>query len=130
MLAKRFSSFNFSYNKGKLQSIDIGNHSKGFDGPGGLRISYDANGLMKTIAGELNSQQKKVTFNLNLNWTKDLKSAQIAALPPAGAKKMGGDEQETLMLVGVAGNVMDLQRAGWNIMAPKVSPNTSSKITR
>ena len=121
------TSFDFTYNKGKLQSIDISNHSKGFDGPGGLRISYDANGLMKTIVGELNSQQKKIAFDLNLNWTKDLKSSQIAALPPAGAKKMGGDEQETLMLVGVAGNVMDLQRAGWNIMAPKVSTNAPSK---
>ena len=122
------TSFDFHYNnKSKLQSIDIANHSKGFDGPGGLRVSYDANGLMKTIAGELNSQQKKVTFDMNLNWTKDLKSSQIAALPPAGAKKMGGDEQETLMLVGVAGNVMDLQRAGWNIMAPKVSANSPSK---
>ena len=40
---------------------------------------------------------------------------------------MGGDEQQTLMLVGVAGNVMDLQRAGWNIMAPKVSANAPSK---
>ncbi len=121
------TSFDFHYNKGKLQSIDIANHSKGFDGPGGLRISYDANGLMKTVAGELNSQQKKITFDMNLNWTKDVKSSQIAALPPAGAKKMGGDEQETLMLVGVAGNVMDLQRAGWNIMAPKVSANAPSK---
>lgn len=121
------TSFDFHYNKGKLQSIDIANHSKGFDGPGGLRISYDANGLMKTVAGELNSQQKKVTFDLNLNWTKDIKSSQIAALPPAGAKKMGGDEQETLMLVGIAGNVMDLQRAGWNIMAPKVSANAPTR---
>lgn len=121
------TSFDFSYNKGKLQSIDIGNHSKGFGGPGGLRVSYDANGLMKTIAGELNSQQKKIAFDLNLNWTKDLKSSQIVALPPAGAKKMGGDEQETLMLVGLAGNMMDLQRAGWNIMAPKISANAPSK---
>ena len=121
------TSFDFTYNKGKLQNIAISNHSKGFDGPGSLRISYDANGLMKTVAGELNSQQKKIAFDLNLNWAKDLKSSQIAALPPAGAKKMGGDEQETLMLVGVAGNVMDLQRAGWNIMAPKVSTNAPSK---
>ncbi len=102
-------------------------YSKGFDGPGGLRISYDANGLMKTVAGELNSQQRKIAFDLSLNWMKDLKSSQVAALPPAGAKKMGGDEQETLMLVGVAGNVMDLQRAGWNIMAPKVSTSARGK---
>lgn len=121
------TSFDFRYSKGKLQSIDISNHSKGFDGPGGIRISYDANGMMKTVAGELNSQQRKIVFDLNLNWTKDLKSSQIASLPPAGAKKMGGDEQETLMLVGVAGNVMDLQRAGWNIMAPKISTNAPSK---
>ncbi len=121
------TGFDFHYKKGKLQSIDISNHSKGFDGPGGLRIAYDANGLMNAIAGELNSQQKKISFDLSLNWMKDLKSSQIAALPPAGAKKMGGDEQETLMLVGVAGNVMDLQRAGWNIMAPKVSPSAPGK---
>lgn len=121
------TSFDFTYSKGKLQSIDIANHSKGFDGPGGVRITYDANGLMKTIAGELNSQQRKIVFDLSLSWTKDLKSSQIAALPPAGAKKMGGDEQETMMLVGVAGNVMDLQRAGWNIMAPKITTNAPSK---
>ncbi len=121
------TGFDFHYSKGKLQSIDISNHSKGFDGPGGLRISYDANGLMKTVAGELNSQQRKIAFDLSLNWMKDLKSSQVAALPPAGAKKMGGDEQETLMLVGVAGNVMDLQRAGWNIMAPKVSTSARGK---
>lgn len=121
------TGFDFHYSKGKLQSIDISNHSKGFDGPGGLRISYDANGLMKTVAGEINSQQRKIAFDLSLNWMKDLKSSQVAALPPAGAKKMGGDEQETLMLVGVAGNVMDLQRAGWNIMAPKVSTSARGK---
>ena len=118
--------FDFTYANGKLQTINISNHSKGFEGPGGLRISYDANGLMKTVAGELNSQAKKIAFDLNLSWSKDLKSAQIAALPPAGAKKMGGDEQQTLMLVGVAGNVMDLQRAGWNIMAPKVATNATT----
>jgi hypothetical protein len=123
------TSFNFTYVQGKLQTIDIANHSKGFDGPGGLRISYDANGLMKTIAGELNSQQKKIAFDMNLNWTKDLKSSQIAAMPPmtTGIKKMGGDELETYMLVGLAGNAMDLQRAGWNIMAPKVSSNAPTR---
>ncbi len=119
--------FDFTYADGKLQNLAISNYSKGFEGPGGLRISYDTNGLMKTIAGELNSQQKKIAFNLSLNWTKDLKSSQVAALPPAGAKKMGGDEQQTLMLVGVAGNVMDLQRAGWNIMAPKVAASAPSR---
>ncbi len=114
--------FDFSYAGGKLSSVAISNHSKGFEGPGGLRIAYDTNGLMKAVSGELNSQQKKVAFNLNLNWSKDLKSSQIASVPPVttGIKKMGGDELETYMLVGIAGNVMDLQRAGWNIMAPKV----------
>ncbi len=117
--------FDFAYANNKLQSIAISNHSKGFDGPGSLRISYDGNGLMKSIAGELNSQQKKIAFDLNLNWTKDLKSSQIVAFPPAGARKMGGDELQTLMLVGVAGNFMDLQRAGWNLMAPKVATATA-----
>lgn len=106
----------FSYGAGgRLLSVNVNNSSKGFEGPGWLRLGYGGDGLMSNIAGELASQDKRVTFAMDLVWSKTRTAADIAAIPPAGATKRGREEMETQLMVGLAGKIFDLQRAGLNL---------------
>ncbi|WP_306590818.1 hypothetical protein [Geothrix sp. 21YS21S-4] len=112
----------FSYNAaGKLQSVNIGNSSRGFEGPGWLRLGYGGDGLMSNVAGELSSQSKRVSFAMDLAWSKTRTAADITAVPPAGATKRGREEMETQLLVGLAGRIFDLQRAGLNLRSVAIS---------
>jgi hypothetical protein len=114
--------FDFSYDgKKRLQSVSIANQSRGFEGPGFVRLGYNGDGQISAFAGELNRKDGKIAWDLSLAWAKDKKSGTIASVPPVGATKMGGDEMETALLVGLAGQMMDLQRNGWNIMAAKLA---------
>jgi hypothetical protein len=112
----------FNYNaSGKLYQVVITNSSKGFEGPGSLRLTYAPNGLITNAVGEIVSQQKKIAFDVAMNWTKDKKSGSIASVPPPNAKRMGREELEGTILVATAGNIMELQRQGLNFMAPKLA---------
>ncbi len=112
----------FSYGAGgKLQSINVANSSRGFEGPGWLRIGYGGDGLMSNVAGELASQDKKVSFAMDLAWSRTRTAADIAAIPPAGATKRGREEMETQLIVGLAGKIFDLQRAGLNLRSVAIS---------
>ena len=99
----------------KLQSITIANSSRGFDGPGWVRVGYGAEGLMSSFAGELQSGGKKIGFDLAMSWSKDLQPTSIVTVPPVGAIKKGREELETGLLVKLAGQIMDLQHAGLNL---------------
>ncbi|HJV22206.1 MAG TPA: hypothetical protein VJ570_05895 [Holophagaceae bacterium] len=106
----------FSYDaKGHVQTITIANQSRGMEGPGFLRLSYGGDGLITNLSGELTSGPKKVSFDLALSWSKDLQASALAAMPPAGATKVGREDLETRLLVGLAGQIMDLQRNGLNL---------------
>ena len=112
----------FSYGAGgKLQSVNVSNSSRGFEGPGWLRLGYSGDGLMSNLAGELASQDKKVSFAMDLAWSKNRTAADIAAIPPAGATKRGREELETQLIVGLAGKIFDLQRAGLNLRSVAIS---------
>lgn len=114
--------FDFTHDaKGRLQAVSVANSSRGFEGPGFVRVNYGGDGLMSAFAGELNRKDGKIAWDLQMSWSKDKKSSAIASIPPVGATKMGGDEMETALLVGLAGQMMDLQRNGWNIMAAKLA---------
>lgn len=111
----------FSYGaNGRLQSVNINNSSRGFEGPGWLRLGYGGDGLMSSVAGELTSQDKKVSFAMDLAWSKTRTVADIAAIPPAGATKRGREEMESQLLVGLASRIFDLQRAGLNLRSVAV----------
>ena len=106
----------FSYgSNGRLQSVNISNSSRGFEGPGWLRVGYGGDGRMSNVAGELASQDKRVSFAMDLAWSKSRTATDIAAIPPAGATKRGREEMETQLLVGLASKIFDLQRAGLNL---------------
>jgi hypothetical protein len=106
----------FSYGSGgHLNSVNISNSSRGFEGPGWLRVGYGGDGRMSNVAGELASQDKKVTFAMDLAWSKSRTAADIVAMPPAGATKRGREEMETQLMVGLASKIFDLQRAGLNL---------------
>jgi hypothetical protein len=106
---------------GRLQSVNINNSSRGFEGPGWLRIGYGGEGRMANVAGELASQDKKVSFAMDLAWSKTRTGADIAAIPPAGATKRGREEMETQLMVGLASKIFDLQRAGLNLRSVAIS---------
>ncbi len=112
--------FNYT-DKGRLQQVVISNSSKGFEGPGGLRLTYGGDGLISNATGELNSKDKKIAFDVAMTWAKNKKSAAIAAVPPPNAKRMGREELEVGVLVATAGNISELQRQGLNFMAPKLA---------
>jgi hypothetical protein len=112
----------FSYgSNGRLQSVNISNSSRGFEGPGWLRVGYGGDGRMSNVAGELASQDKRVSFAMDLAWSKSRTAADIAAIPPAGATKRGREEMETQLLVGLASKIFDLQRAGLNLRSVTIS---------
>ncbi len=112
----------FSYgSNSRLQSVNISNSSRGFEGPGWLRVGYGGDGRMSSVAGELASQDKKVSFAMDLAWSKTRTAADIAATPPAGATKRGREEMETQLLVGLAAKIFDLQRAGLNLRSVTIS---------
>jgi hypothetical protein len=112
----------FSYgSEGRVQSVNISNSSRGFEGPGWLRVGYGGDGRMSSVAGELASQDKKVSFAMDLAWSKNRTAADIAAIPPAGATKRGREEMETQLLVGLAAKIFDLQRAGLNLRSVTIS---------
>jgi len=101
----------------RLNSVNINNSSRGFEGPGWLRVGYGGEGRMSNVAGELSSQDKKVSFAMDLTWAKGRTGADIAAIPPAGATKRGREDMETQLMVGLATKIFDLQRAGLNLRA-------------
>jgi hypothetical protein len=106
----------FVYNKlGRIQSLSMSNQSKGMEGPGSLTINYGGDGLISSVGGELSGQNKRIGFNFGLNWVKDLKSSTIVSVPPPGAAKKGRDELESLLMVTLAGELLELQRNGLNL---------------
>jgi hypothetical protein len=111
----------FTYSGNRLASVNINNSSRGFEGPGWLRVGYGGDGRMSNVAGELASQDKKVSFAMDLTWSKSRTAADIAAIPPAGASKRGREDMETQLLVGLASKIFDLQRAGLNLRSVAIS---------
>jgi hypothetical protein len=112
----------FTYDgKGKVSNITIANQSRGMEGPGYLRVGYGAEGRINSLQGQLQGPGKKVNFDLALTWSKDLGPQALLATPPAGATKKGREELETLLLVTLAGQIMELQRNGLNLRAVTVA---------
>jgi hypothetical protein len=106
----------FSYGAdGKLQSVNVDNQSRGAQGPSSLKLTYGGDGLINHVAGEMTSQRQNVAFDMNLTWATGKKASSIVTVPPPGAAKKGGDEMKTLLAVGLAGKILDLQRKGLNL---------------
>ncbi len=107
----------FGYgDKGRLQSVNLTNSSRGFEGPGWLRVGYGSDGRMSNVAGELTgSADKRVSFAMDLAWSKTRSTNDLAAIPPAGATKRGREDMETQLALGLASKIFDLQRAGLNL---------------
>lgn len=112
--------FTFGPNN-RLNAVNINNSSRGFEGPGWLRVGYGGDGRMSNVAGELASQDKKVSFAMDLAWSKGRTATDIAAIPPAGATKRGREDMETQLLLNLATKIFDLQRAGLNLRAVSIS---------
>ena len=106
----------FSYGSGgRLTAVNVANSSRGFEGPGWLRVGYGGDGRMSNVAGEFSSQDKKISFAMDMNWTKSTGAAELIAVPPAGATKRGREDMETQLALGAASRIFDLQRAGLNL---------------
>ena len=111
-----FTRMTFSYQPGgKLAAVNITNQSKGMEGPASLQLGYGGDGLMNHLAGEMGFAQGKLRFDLDLAWSKTRKPSSIVTIAPLGATKKGREEMETLLLVNLAGKVLDLQRSGFNL---------------
>jgi hypothetical protein len=110
------TQMDFTYDdKGHPLSINISNQSRGMEGPGFLKVGYGANGLMSSVSGELNGQDKKVGFDLNLAWAKGKKTSSIQSVPPPTASKRSSEDLEIALLTGLAQNILELQRVGLNL---------------
>jgi hypothetical protein len=115
------ATMSFRYNKdGRIQAIDISNKSKQWEGPGSVTASYGPDGRLSSVVGELTGPTHKIMFNVSTAWSgkKDLKTAAV----PATAMKLGREDMELRLAMMFAGNIGDLQRGGFNFMAPKVAP--------
>jgi hypothetical protein len=117
-----FTHMTFSYNPGgKLNAVTIANQSKGMEGPASLTLGYGADGLINHLAGNMGFKQGTMQFDLDLAFSKDRKSTSIVTVPPPTATKKGREELETLLLVNLAGKVLDLQRGGFNLRSVTLS---------
>jgi hypothetical protein len=106
----------FNYGQGgKLSSVNIANQSKGMEGPASLQVSYGGDGLMSHVAGEMAFSKGRMRFDMDLSWSKTRKPASIVTVPPPGAAKKGREEMETMLLVNLAGKLLELQRNGFNL---------------
>jgi len=111
-----FTHMTFSYNPGgKLNNVTIANQSKGMEGPASLSLGYDAGGLINHLTGQMGFKQGTMRFDLDLAFAKGRKVSTIVTVPPPTATKKGREELETLLLVNLAGKVLDLQRNGFNL---------------
>jgi hypothetical protein len=100
---------------GKVHSVTISNQSKGMEGPASMQISYGGDGLMNHIAGEMGFSQGRLNFDMDMAWSNSKKPSAIVTIPPPGATKKGREEMETMLLVNLAGKVLDLQHSGFNL---------------
>lgn len=114
----------FDYNSsGRIRQVTINNNSKQWEGPGFVRASYDADGMISAIAGELTGKSHKVSFNLSTTWSREKGAASIQSIVPPIAVKLGREDMELRLAMLFAGNIGDLQRMGFNFMAPKIAPS-------
>jgi hypothetical protein len=105
----------FHYSGSRPTSVTIENQSRGMEGPASLTLSYNGEGRIDHLAGQMGFPMGTMRFDLNLGWAVDRKASSIATIPPLGATKKGGEELETMLLVNLAGKVLDLQRGGFNL---------------
>jgi len=110
-----FTRMSFSYNPGgKLNNVTIANQSKGMEGPASLTLGYDEAGLINHLAGQMGFSQGSMRFDLALAF-KNLDPNSIRTTAPVLATRKGREELETLLLVNLAGKVLDLQKSGFNL---------------
>jgi hypothetical protein len=111
-----FTRMSFSYNPGgKLNNVTIANQSKGMEGPASLTLGYDSAGLINHLAGQMGFTQGAMRFDLDMAFAKNRSINSIRSVPPPTATKKGREELETLLLVNLAGKVLDLQKSGFNL---------------
>jgi len=107
---------NFQYQPdGRLQLVDMLNQSRGAQGPAALRVTYGTEGLISHISGRLDNQRQGFVFDMDLGWSKGKAPTSLVSVPPPGAVKKGGEEMKTMLAVGLAGRILDLQRKGLNL---------------
>ena len=104
---------------GKVSLVTIDNQSKGMEGPAHLQMGYGENGLMSHLAGEMGFAQGHLHFDLDLVWGKIRKLK--GAAPSPLAKKKDREELESLLLMGMAKNIMNLQTSGFNLRSVKIT---------
>jgi hypothetical protein len=109
---------------GKIKQIDISNRSKQWEGPGHISATY-GDGRLSRVSGELTGSTHKIIFNIETKWSSDKNAASIMVPPPNGERK-GREEMELRFAMRFAGNIGALQRSGFNVMAPKVTPIAAS----
>lgn len=108
------ATLNFQYGpNSRLSNVSIHNQSRGMEGPAGLRVSYGNDGLMRSIAGEMDAKVGRIAWDFTTSWSKDKKIAFMP--PPAGAGQKGKEDFQAMAFVNLAGQIMDLQRHGLNL---------------
>ena len=116
------SRMTFNYTNGnRIGSVTLENQSKGMEGPASLTLNYDDAGRISRLDGTMNFPVGTLRFDLGLTWAGDKKSSSVATIPPMGATKKGGEELQTMLLVNLAGKVLDLQRGGFNLRSVTLS---------
>ena len=117
------ATMNFSYDaNGRVRQVAISNRSKQWEGPSHVMVRYNQAGMISAISGELTGQTHKITFDLSTTWNINKPASSLQALVPPNATKLGREDMELRMAMLFASGIGDLQRAGFNFMAPKVAP--------
>jgi len=117
------ATMSFSYDaQGKIKIIDISNRSKQWEGPGHIVASYGGDGRLAAVAGELEGATHKIKFDVTTRWSSEKEMSSLRSPVPPTAAKLGREDIELRLAMMFAGNIGDLQRAGFNFMAPKVAP--------
>jgi hypothetical protein len=111
----------FSHNPdGRLSQVVLVNQSKGMEGPATLSLGYGGGGLIDHLGGQMAFSKGTLRFDLDCAFARDRKVASIVTVPPPTAVKKGREELETLLMVGLAGKLLDLQHSGFNLRSVAV----------
>ena len=105
---------------GRLSQVVLNNQSRGMEGPAALSLGYGGGGLLDHLNGQMGFSKGTLRFDLDCAFVRDRKVSTIVTVPPPTATKKGREELETLLMVGLAGKLLDLQHNGFNLRSVAV----------
>jgi hypothetical protein len=112
-----YANIEIQYKDGILPSaFFLQNNSSGFEGSSDIQLSYADNRTLQRIFFKMHSSEgHDVSFDAFLGFKSVVNTEDLRGLPPIGFRKMNPDHLKLLIMVQVAGNLLNLQKHGLHL---------------